>query len=631
MPSKNKTLTILIFAEIVFIVMLVALTIYVLTLQNQAYKQLDKAIQLRHNSRHLADQLRQSSDDLTRMVRTYAATGDPRFENYFRMILGLRAGKFPRPEDYDRIFWDFKIVEESYVGRSNGEIISLNKLMAQAGITGSEFQLLSEAERRSNELVKMENEAMSAMKGIFKDTEGNFTRNGEPDRQLAIDILFSNEYHLAKKYIMAPINDFLISIDTRTKKTLNNAQIKIQELSSKSTYLYGLLVGFVPILIYTIRKQQKITESGLRESEEKFRRLLNSTAEAIYGLDTKGNCTFCNPACIDLLSYESEADLLGENMHDLIHHHRHDGTKCPEEECLIHQAFRKGEGVHVDNEVLWRADGSSFEAEYTSYPMHKKEKRIGSVVAFHDISERKKAETALIEAKKVAEEASQVKSEFLAKMSHEILTPMTVFMSAIEFLMDLDKNPEHQEALELAELSSQRLYTLVEAILDFSKIENQKLELVEERFDLINCLEDTLRLMQGSASKKNLGLELEVSPEVPKKIVGDEYRLGQILLNLTGNAIKFTEEGDVKISVNLHDNNLVFNVSDTGSGIPEEKLESIFEDFKQADNSITRNYGGAGLGLAISKGLVRLMGGRITVQSQLGQGSTFTFNIPMKS
>ncbi|MCK4509362.1 MAG: ATP-binding protein, partial [Desulfuromonadales bacterium] len=241
------------------------------------------------------------------------------------------------------------------------------------------------------------------------------------------------------------------------------------------------------------------------------------------------------------------------------------------------------------------------------------------------------AEISLIVAKKVAEEASQVKSEFLAKMSHEIRTPMTVFMSAIEFLMDLNKDPENQEALELAELSSRRLYNLVEEILDFSKIEGQKLELVEERFDLRNCLEDTLKLMQGSASKNNLGLELEVSPEVPEKIVGDEYRLGQILLNLIGNAIKFTEEGYVKISVNLHDNNLVFKVSDTGSGISEEKLESIFEDFKQADNSITRKYGGAGLGLAISKGLVELMGGRITVQSQLGQGSTFTFNIPMKS
>jgi signal transduction histidine kinase len=263
--------------------------------------------------------------------------------------------------------------------------------------------------------------------------------------------------------------------------------------------------------------------------------------------------------------------------------------------------------------------------------MRKGKEVVGSVVAFHDITERKKTQIALVEAKKAAEKANQAKGEFLAKISHEIRTPMTVFMSAIEHLLDIDKGPERREVLELADLSSQRLYTLIEAVLDFSKIEGQKLELYEEKFDLRKCLQNSLKMMQPTANKKNISLELEVSPDVPKNIMGDEYRLGQILLNLIGNAIKFTEEGEVKISVNLHDNNLVFNVSDTGTGIPEEKLESIFEDFIQADNSITRKHGGAGLGLAISRGLVELMGGRINVLSQLGQGSTFTFNVPMKT
>jgi PAS domain S-box-containing protein len=631
MPTKNKSLSTLIIAEIVLIVVLVALTIYVLTLQNKAYEQLDKAIQLRHTSYHLADQLRQSSDDLTRMVRTYAATADSRFEAYFQAILDIRAGETPRPENYDRIFWDFIIAEEADVDDFDGERISLKELMDQVGITDSEFQQLSEAERRSNELVNMEREAMFAMKGIFKDTQGNFTRSGKPDQQLAIDLLFGREYHLAKKNIMTPINDFLAAVETRTQKNLTKAQNKIQSLSTSSTYLYCLLVGFVPILVYTIRKHQKITESGLRESEEKFRLLLNSTAEAIYGLDTKGNCTFCNPACLEILGYEREDHLIGKNMHDLIHHHRIDGAEYLVEECKTYLAFRNGEGVHVDNEVLWRADGSPFDAEYTSHPMRKGKEVVGSVVAFHNITERKKAQNALVEAKKSAENANQAKGEFLAKISHEIRTPMTVFMSATEHLLDIDKDPEHREVLELAELSSQRLYTLIEAVLDFSKIEVQKLELYEEKFDLRKCLQNPLKMMQPKANKKNISLELEVSSDVPKNIVGDEYRLGQILLNLIGNAIKFTEEGEVKISVNLLDNNLVFNVSDTGTGIPEEKLESIFEDFIQADNSITRKYGGAGLGLAISRGLVELMGGRINVQSQLGQGSTFTFNLPMKT
>ncbi len=333
----------------------------------------------------------------------------------------------------------------------------------------------------------------------------------------------------------------------------------------------------------------------------------------------------------NLLGYNFETDLLGKNIHNLIHHHRKDGTEYPEEECLVLLAFRKGEGVHCDNEVLWRADGSSFDAEYTSYPMRKKGKLIGSVVAFHDISERKKNEEALIEAKREAEEVSKIKSDFIAKISHEIRTPMTVFMSAIEHLMDIDKDPSHQKILELAELSSKRLHTLVEEILDFSKIEDRKMELFEEEFHVRECLDDVLRLMQTKASSKGLRLEAKVSQNVPDKIEGDEYRIGQILLNLVGNAIKFTEKGAVTVSLNLHDQDLVFEVTDTGMGIPDEKLESIFEDFKQGDNSITRSHGGAGLGLAISKGLIQLMGGKITVNSQLGQGSTFTFNLPIKT
>ncbi len=414
---------------------------------------------------------------------------------------------------------------------------------------------------------------------------------------------------------------------------LNEPRSYYQEHKKPIWTFLSILLGYslLVFVMWVNILRRKRAQEALQESEEKFRRLLDSTAEAIYGLDTKGNCTFCNPACLTLLGYKCEADLLGENMHDLIHHHRQDGTEYPEEESLIYQAFRNDEGVHVDNEVLWRADGRSFDTEYTSYPMRKKEKLIGSVVAFHDVSERKKTETALVDAKKSAEEASQVKSDFLAKISHEIRTPMTVFMSAIELLIDLDKDPEHQKILELAELSSQRLYTLVEEILDFSKIEDRKLELYEEKFKLRACLKDTLRLMQGKAKEKGLTLESEVSPNVPENIVGDEYRIGQILLNLIGNAIKFTEKGGVEITVNLHDHNLVFDVSDTGIGIPAEKQESIFEDFKQADNSITRKHGGAGLGLAISKGLVELMGGCINVQSQPGQGSTFTFNIPMKN
>jgi PAS domain S-box-containing protein len=377
--------------------------------------------------------------------------------------------------------------------------------------------------------------------------------------------------------------------------------------------------------------ERDVIADALRESEEKSRLILNSTAEAIYGLDPKGNCIFCNPACLKILGYESDADLLGKNMHELIHHHRLDGTEYPEKECKAYQPFLKGEGVHVDDEVLWRADGSHFNAEYSAYPMRKGEEVIGSVITFHDISERKKAQADLIEAKRAAEEANAAKSNFLANISHEIRTPITVFMSAIEHLLEIDKDPKCQEVLDLAHISSKRLYVLLNEILDHSKIESHQLELEEETFKVRECLNEAIEMMNERAQKKHLDLALDVSPSVPECMLGDPYRLGQILLNLIGNAIKFTEKGEVTVKVKRHDDSLQFNVIDTGIGISEDMLEDIFESFRQVDSSSTRKHGGAGLGLAISKGLTELMGGEISVQSELKQGSVFSFTLPLKN
>lgn len=380
----------------------------------------------------------------------------------------------------------------------------------------------------------------------------------------------------------------------------------------------------------TIDERDEV-EKALRDSEEKFRLLLNSTAEGIYGLDTKGKCTFCNPACLDILGYVIETDLLGKNIHNLIHHHRLDGTEYPEEECKACLAFIKGEGVHVDNEVFWRADGSHFDAEYFSYPMHMGEKVVGSVVTFYDISERKKVQTALIEAKKNAEEANAAKSDFLANISHEIRTPITVFIGAIEHLMEIVKDPACQEVLDLANISSRRLYVLLNEILDHSKIESRQMDLEEETFKVRRCLNETIDMMTDRARSKNLKLVLDVSPSVPEVILGDQFRLGQILLNLIGNAIKFTDGGEVTVKAERQTDYLKFSVIDAGIGISEDKLKEIFLSFKQVDSSSTRRHGGAGLGLAISKGLTELMGGSICVHSVLGQGSVFSFTLPIKN
>ncbi len=249
-----------------------------------------------------------------------------------------------------------------------------------------------------------------------------------------------------------------------------------------------------------------------------------------------------------------------------------------------------------------------------------------------DITESKQAEKALIKAREAAEQASRAKSEFLANMSHEIRTPINGIMGMTELAFNTDLTPEQHEYLEAVRISADSLLKLINDILDFSKIEAGKLELIEVDFSLRDAIADTMTMMAFQAHKKSLELAYQVSPEVPDSLIGDPGRLRQILVNLVGNAVKFTEKGEVVVGVQsgvesqdgVH---LHFTVTDTGIGIPLEKQERVFREFEQADGSTSRKYGGTGLGLAISTRFCEMMGGKIWVESEVGKGSTFHFTI----
>ncbi len=485
----------------------------------------------------------------------------------------------------------------------------------------------------------------------------------------------------------------------------------------------------------------------LREQNaERTRTLLNTLSDGVYAADMQGRLTFLNKAGETVLGW-SEQELMGQPVHQHIHHTHPDGTDFPVETCPLLQVITDGVAVEGEGHFISR-EGRFVPVDYRSHPILEDEKLVGAVVSFRDISHkvesdarmrmqqaaldsaanmvvivgvnwrieyvnaaflaitgyrdhevlgqeaglinpavfdnrlardivrqgsfnteshchtrgggsfdaeiyaapvfdakgvathfvivlndisaRKESESQLRQAKEAAESANRAKSDFLANMSHEIRTPMNGIIGMTELALDTPLNSEQREYLELVKTSADALLTIVNDILDFSKIEAGKMTLEHIDFSLQDLLSQTLRSLGMRAHEKGLELLLDVAPDIPEMVVGDPGRLRQVVVNLIGNAIKFTKKGEVVVRVVLAeaggdaDHVVVhISVSDTGIGIPEDKFQAIFDSFSQADTSTTRQYGGTGLGLSICARLVSLMQGRLWVESVVGEGSVF--------
>jgi PAS domain S-box-containing protein len=375
--------------------------------------------------------------------------------------------------------------------------------------------------------------------------------------------------------------------------------------------------------------ERKQIEEALRASEEKSRLLLKSVGEGIFGVDLNGKVTFINPAANRMLDYGPE-ELIGHGVHEKIHHSHADGSEYPKSECPMYLTYTDGTDHHIADEMLWRKDGFSFPVEYTSMPIKKNGKVVGAVVTFRDITERKAAEEELKMAKDEAVAATQAKSEFLANMSHEIRTPMNAIIGMAHLALKTDLSPKQYDYLKKVDISAKSLLGIINDILDFSKIEAGKLDMESVDFQLEDTLDNISTLVGIKTQEKGLELLFKTDSSVPSALVGDPLRLGQILINLSNNAVKFTDAGEIVVSTELikKDEDQVtvkFSVQDTGIGMTEEQAAKLFQPFSQADSSTTRKYGGTGLGLTISKRLAEMMGGEIWVESEPGRGSTFSF------
>ena len=422
----------------------------------------------------------------------------------------------------------------------------------------------------------------------------------------------------------------ILALDTGIILALRLFQRSYSELTLLQFLM--LILSLAGLVLGALISERDESEQKLSEEEARMRLLLESTGEAVYGVDNKGECTFCNQALLRLLGYASQEELLGRNIHDVIHHTGRGGEANSLDECSMQRELQSGRKFHVPEELLWRSNGTSFDAELWCHPLFEEGERRGAVVTFVDITERKKVQQALRQAKEDAEAANRAKSDFLANMSHEIRTPMNGILGMTTLALETNLDAEQREYLGMVKSSGESLLTLLNDILDLSKIEAGKLDLEIADMSVEDCIEEALEPLALRAQQKGIELVWNVGRDIPEVVRGDSTRLRQVFINLVGNALKFTNEGQVAIygrHAGRAEGGLIleFTVSDTGIGIAEEKRQKIFEAFAQADMSTTRRYGGTGLGLSICERLVNLMGGRIWVESEEGRGSEFHFTM----
>jgi signal transduction histidine kinase/CheY-like chemotaxis protein/HAMP domain-containing protein len=646
----------------------------------------------------LAQELRQTSDDLTRMARSYVATGQVKYRDWFAEILAIRAGTAPRPLNYDRVYWDV-VTDTGQRPTPFGPPISFAELAARTGFSAPELQLLAVAQARSDALAQIEEQAFALV--------ANGGSAPGPDRDRANALVYDADYLHAKNEIMAPIEQVFSLVDDRTKRDTDRAVGAARDWSIAAVAVGLLLMAGMARAALVMRRavirpvlaldgataavaagghDVNAPVDGVSEISTLARRF-NGMAERIRGrtdeLELLHRVAATANSAADLAAAASEVlDLVCAHTGWHVGHvyWRQDDALVPSgiwhggsdafRAATARTSFAAGVGlvgrVLATRSPVWirdvTADQGFVRAEhagglgaamafpvrvgedvvavlefFAAHPVEPDERLLALLADVGNqlgrVVDRVRAADAMREATAAAQSANNAKSGFLATMSHEIRTPMNAVIGMSEMLLETELDAQQRQFAMTMRDSADSLLLLINDILDFSKIEADRLDLEQVPFPVDECLQGALGLVAAQAAVKDLTLRQVISVGTPEFVVGDPARVRQVLVNLLANAVKFTQRGEVVVSVAAEvvaggGHEWTFAVTDTGIGIPADRLEQIFETFTQADVSTTRRYGGTGLGLAICRRLGELMGGTIAVTSTPGRGSTFTFTLP---
>ncbi|MES2682385.1 MAG: response regulator [Pseudomonadota bacterium] len=635
---------------------------------------------------NVGESMRQKCRELSRFARAYVDTGDARYREIHERIIAIRDGQSPRPDDYNPSFWD-RFLLQGDAGLSYRPPLSLDLIMQQAGISEREAMFLREAKRESDALVLIERRVFADFDAKLVAAGGDFARiNATPERRRLHDAA----YNAQVGRIMERVEAFIAAVEL---KTVSEVTRLTEQIDTRRRYQWGLvavilfgglfgLVGSRRLIVLPLQRlvdgandfaagdyRRRVKPAGTLEVRQlgaainhmaqaieddlKRRGQLEAEAERVRAVaeasrrrlldiaDQAPGIVFefaRDPAGVYSARFVSNGVLeaTGVPRQRITADFKHflDALEPEDRERLLAGLEASAAANCTLRETLCIRHAEDGEQRWLFVNALPRRLDDGTTLwrgFFTDISEQKRLQGELLQARDAARVAEQTKADFLANMSHEIRTPMNAIIGMTHLAFQTDPSQKQLNYLGKIDNAAKSLLGIINDILDFSKIEAGKLAVESVGFSLQDLLENLTDLVGQKAQDKGLAFVFKLDPTVPNDLIGDPLRIGQVLTNFCTNAVKFTDRGEVSVAIDVEERGsdvlLHFAVRDSGIGLTREQKASLFRTFQQADTSTTRKYGGTGLGLSISKRLVELMGGEIGVNSEPGKGSKFWFKL----